>query len=122
MPTNLDALLRYHTIDRCLQNRFRKWTWEALAEKCTEALEEASTRPNGKATISKRTIQGDISVMRSSKLGYNAPIVSEGGCYFYSDKDFSIRNVSLRKKDIVTISAALAKLKVYKGLPLLPKY
>lgn len=117
MPTNLDALLRYHTIDKCLQNRFRKWTWEALAEKCTEALEESGHRPNGKATISKRTIQGDISVMRSSKLGYNAPIVAEDGCYFYKDKDYSIRNVSLRKKDIATISAAIAKLKVYKGLP-----
>lgn len=117
MPTNLDALLRYHTIDKCLQNRFRKWTWEALAAKCSEALEESAHRPNGKAMVSKRTIQGDISVMRSPKLGYNAPIVSENGYYFYADKDYSIRNVSLRKKDIATISAAIAKLKVYKGLP-----
>lgn len=28
MPVNLDALVRYHTIDKCLQNRLRDWTWE----------------------------------------------------------------------------------------------
>ena len=32
MPVNLDALIRYHTIDNCLQNQFRKWTWEDLSK------------------------------------------------------------------------------------------
>ena len=33
MPTNRNALIRYKTIDACLQNRQRKWTLEDLIEK-----------------------------------------------------------------------------------------
>ena len=40
MPVNLDALIRYHTIDQCLQNHFKKWTCEDLAKACFEALDE----------------------------------------------------------------------------------
>jgi hypothetical protein len=40
MPVNLDALIRYHTIDQCLQNRFKKWTCEDLAKACFESLDE----------------------------------------------------------------------------------
>jgi|GEM_PF-7097901 hypothetical protein len=44
MPTNLDALPRYHTIDRCLQSRFRAWMWEDLSAACFEALDEIRYR------------------------------------------------------------------------------
>jgi len=44
MPTNLDALPRYHTIDRCVQSRFRAWTWEDLSAACFEALDEIRYR------------------------------------------------------------------------------
>ena len=30
MPINKLALLRYRTIDNCLQNRFRKWTLDDI--------------------------------------------------------------------------------------------
>jgi predicted DNA-binding transcriptional regulator YafY len=116
MPANLDALLRYHTIDQCLQNRFRKWNWQNLAEACAQTLAEASYRSNGKASISQRTIQNDIRIMRSPLLGYNAPIEVKNGNYFYAEKDFSIKNVSLKTSDILSISAAIAQLKLYKGL------
>ncbi|MEG0187151.1 MAG: WYL domain-containing protein, partial [Algoriella sp.] len=72
MATNKIALIRYQTIDKCLQNQFRKWTLEDLIEKVSEALYEYEGITSG---VSKRTIQGDIQVMRSEKLGYNAPIV-----------------------------------------------
>ena len=115
MPTNFDALLRYHTIDQCLQNRFRSWTVEELAEKCTEAIMEANYRPN-KNTISKRTIQEDIKIMRSNLLGYNAPIIAKNGAYYYEDKNFSIRNVTLTTEDIQNLGAAIKMFKAYKGL------
>ena len=42
------ALIRYKTIDQCLQNRFRKWTLEDLIEKvvgpCQTALQDAKLR------------------------------------------------------------------------------
>lgn len=72
MALNKLALIRYKTIDHCLRLRHRKWTLEDLMEKVSDALYEFEGIKNG---ISKRTIQGDIQLMRSNKLGYNAPIV-----------------------------------------------
>ena len=57
MAYNKNALIRYKTIDKCLQNRYRKWTLEDLIEACSDALYEHE----GKMTnVSKRTIQLDI--------------------------------------------------------------
>ena len=72
MSQNKNALIRYKTIDKCLQNQYRQWTLEDLIEACSEALFEYEGREN---SVSKRTIQMDIQLMRSEKLGYNAPIV-----------------------------------------------
>lgn len=72
MPVNRNALIRYKTIDYCLQNRYRKWTLDDLIEACSEALYEYEGIDKG---ISKRSIQMDIQMMRSDKLGYNAPII-----------------------------------------------
>ena len=38
MPANRNALIRFKTIDKCLQNRFRKWTLDDLIE--AEVIEE----------------------------------------------------------------------------------
>jgi hypothetical protein len=40
MPVNRNALIRYRTIDKCLQNRRRKWTIDALIDACNDALYE----------------------------------------------------------------------------------
>ena len=78
MPINRNALIRYKTIDNCLQNRFRKWTLEDLIEACSDALYEYEGIDKG---ISKRQVQKDIQIMRSEKLGYNAPIIVEENKY-----------------------------------------
>ena len=75
MATNKLALIRYKTIDTCLRNRLKKWTLEALIEKVSHALYEYEGIRDG---VSKRTIQSDIELMRSNKLGYNAPIIVVG--------------------------------------------
>ena len=72
MPANRNALIRYKTIDTCLRNRYRQWTLEDLIDACSDALYEYEGIDKG---ISRRTIQMDIQMMRSEKLGYNAPIV-----------------------------------------------
>ena len=91
MPINKLALIRYKTIDNCLQNRFRKWTLEDLVDACSRTLEEFEGIEQG---VSKRTVQLDIQPMRSEKLGYNAPsIVSDKKYYSYDDKNYSSPNI-----------------------------
>lgn len=40
MPINLDALIRYHTIDHCLQRKFKEWTISSLGLACFDAIEQ----------------------------------------------------------------------------------
>lgn len=72
MPINRNALIRYRTIDQCLQNRNRKWKLDDLMDACSEALYEYQGIDTG---VSRRTVQADLEMMRSNKLGYEAPIV-----------------------------------------------
>ena len=88
MPVNKNALLRYKTIDRCLRNKYRRWTLDDLVEACSDALYEMEGITRG---VSVRTVQADIQMMRSDKLGYNAPIeVYDNKYYRYEDPDYSI--------------------------------
>lgn len=113
MSINKLALIRYKTIDHCLQNRFRKWTLDDLIEACAEALYEYEGITNG---ISRRAIQLDIQNMRSEKLGYNAPIVvKDRKFYTYEDKNYSITNIPLTQQDLGTLNEVLAVLKQFKG-------
>ncbi len=83
MSINKLALIRYRTIDECLRNRYRKWTLEDLIDKVSDVLYDTEGIRSG---VSKRTIQADIQLMRSDKLGYNAPIiVKEKKYYSYED-------------------------------------
>jgi predicted DNA-binding transcriptional regulator YafY len=112
MPINKLALVRYKTIDNCLQNRFRKWTLEDLVESCSDALYEYEGITNG---VSKRTVQLDIQNMRSEKLGYNAPIiVTDKKYYSYEDKNYSITNSPLTQQDLGTLNEVLGILKQFK--------
>ncbi len=92
MPANLNALIRYKTINSCLAGGRRRWSIDELRERCSEAL--ASDRGRY-ATVSERTLRDDIRVMRSDILGFNAPIKQEGGLYFYSDPAYSILSLSI---------------------------
>jgi predicted DNA-binding transcriptional regulator YafY len=113
MSFNKLALIRYKTIDNCLQNRFRKWTLEDLMEACSDAIYEYEGITNG---ISKRTIQLDIQNMRSEKLGYNAPIiVKDKKFYTYEDKKYSITNTPLTQQDLGTLNEVVGVLKQFKG-------
>ena len=113
MPVNKLALVRYKTIDNCLQNRFRKWTLEDLMEAVSDALYEYEGITKG---ISKRTIQLDLQNMRSEKLGYSAPIiVTDKKFYSYEEKNYSITNTPLSQQDIGTLNEVLGVLKQFKG-------
>lgn len=97
MPVNKNALIRYKTIDKCLRNRYRRWTIEDLVDACSDALYEMEGIDKG---VSMRTVQGDIQIMRSDKLGYNAPIeVYENKFYRYADPEYSINENPLNAED-----------------------
>lgn len=105
MPVNKNALIRYKIIDRCLRNRFRRWTLDDLMDKCSDALYDMEGITTG---VSKRTIQSDLQMMRSDKLGFNAPIeVYDQKFYRYTDPDYSINDMPLTIDDCLLIRKAV---------------
>lgn len=111
MAQNKNALLRYRTIDRCLRNTGRKWTLNDLVEACSDALYEFEGKQD---PISLRTIQLDIQMMRSERLGYEAPIeVYERKYYRYSDPDYSINNRPLTEHDCEVLNRTIDLLRQY---------
>ncbi|WP_234733096.1 helix-turn-helix transcriptional regulator [Tellurirhabdus bombi] len=113
MPANRNALIRYKIIDNCLRNRYRQWTLEALIDCVSEALYEYEGMEKG---ISRRTIQADLQMMRSDKLGYNAPIlVIDRKYYTYADPAYSITQTPLTNQDLSRMNEAVEMLKQFKG-------
>lgn len=106
MPANKNALIRYKTIDRCLRNRYRRWTLDDLVEACSDALYDMEGITKG---VSMRTVQADIQMMRSDKLGYYAPIeVYDNKYYRYEDPEYSIDNSPLKTEDYDLMTRTIA--------------
>ena len=109
MPANKNALIRYKTIDNCLRRRHRQWTLNDLVEACSDAIYDAEGITRG---VSMRTVQSDIQMMRSDKLGYNAPIeVYNHKYYRYSDPNYSISNMPLSQNDYEVLTEAIDMLR-----------
>lgn len=112
MPVNKNALIRYKTIDRCLRNKYRKWTLDDLVDACSDALYDMEGITKG---VSTRTVQGDIQIMRSDKLGYYAPIELYNNKYYrYSDPDCSITNTPISEEDYNLIVIAVKTIEDYR--------
>lgn len=89
---------------------------EDLIDACSDALHEYEGRD---VNVSKRTVQLDIQMMRSDKLGYNAPIeVYEKKFYRYSEPDFSITDIPLTETDMNVLSETVEMLKQFKDFSL----
>ena len=112
MPANKNALIRYRTIDRCLRNRYRRWTLDDLVDACSDALYEMEGIAKG---VSTRTVQGDLQMMRSDKLGYYAPIeVYDNKYYRYADPGYSISNTPITTEDYNLIAHAVKTIEDYR--------
>lgn len=112
MASNKNALIRYKTIDQCLRNTFKKWTLDA----CSEALYEYEGKD---VYVSKRTVQLDIQMMRSDKLGYNAPIeVYQRKYYRYAEEGYSIMNIPVTDSDVKIMNEAIQVLRQFKDFSL----
>ena len=58
--------------------------------------------------VSVRTVQGDLKIMRSDKLGYNAPIEVYDRIYYrYADTDYSISDTPLTEEDCDLLKEAV---------------
>lgn len=115
MPLNRATLIRISTIDKCLRNHYRRWTINDLINACTDALAEFEGRSN---PVSRRTFQNDLALMRSDRLGYNAPIiVRENKYYEYEDPDFSITHLPLNDEGLDALNSALDILRQLQGFP-----
>lgn len=113
MAVNKNALIRYKTIDKCLQNNFRQWTLNDLIEAVSDALYEYEGKD---VDVSKRTVQLDLQMMRSDKLGYNAPIVVYDRKYYrYEEENYSITNSPISNQDLSKLSEAVSFLKQFQG-------
>lgn len=116
MAQNKNALIRYKTIDKCLQNAYRQWTLEDLIEACSHALNEYEGKD---VNVSKRTVQLDIQLMRSDKLGYNAPIeVYDKKYYRYADEGYSITDIPLTENDMNVLTETMDMLRQFKDFSL----
>ena len=116
MALNKNALIRYKTIDKCLQNGYRQWTLEDLIEACSDALYEYEGRS---INVSKRTVQLDIQMMRSDKLGYNAPIeVYNKKYYRYADEGYSMTDIPLNENDMNVLTETVEMLRQFKDFSL----
>lgn len=112
MSSNKNALIRYKTLDKCLKNKFKKYTLEDLMDECSEALFEFEGK---ESYVSKRTVQLDLQNMRSEKFGYEAPIeVYEKKYYRYSDPDYSIHQIQVNESDLKAMNDAIQILKQFK--------
>lgn len=112
MSSNKNALIRYKILDKCLKNKYRKYTLEDLIDACSEALFEFEGK---ESYVSKRTVQLDLQNMRSEKFGYEAPIeVYDRKYYRYSDPDYSIHNISVNESDLKAMNNAVQILKQFK--------
>jgi predicted DNA-binding transcriptional regulator YafY len=115
MSTNKHAAFRYRILDVCFQSP-RKWTIPGLMEETAIQLRDAfGTEVE---SVSKRTIQMDIALMRSEPpRGFAAPIVCKAGIYYYEDKKFSIATQPFTESDIRAVKEAAALLRQFPDLP-----
>jgi len=113
---NMAAMIRYETIDKCLRNKYAKYSWKDLANACADALNEIGE----KSIPSERTIRGDIKRMKSGLLGYVAPIKNyredphKPGYYKYTDQKFSIHNYSITKEQVQSLQECLDLIRHFK--------
>lgn len=80
-----------------------------LVDACSDALYDMEGISKG---VSLRTVQADLQIMRSDKLGYNAPIgVYDGKYYRYADPNYSIFDMPMSENDYEIMKEAVEMLK-----------
>ena len=117
MATNKNALIRYHTLDRCFQELSRKYFMEDLVNACSLALMDYSNNQHG---VQNRQIFEDIKFMESEQgWAISLERLKEGKKVFYrySNPEFSIKKQPLNEADKLRLREVLVLLSRFKGMP-----
>ena len=119
MPTNKHASFRYRVLNQCFTNRGRrKWRLEELMEETSRYLREEF---GVDIVIGKRTIQGDLNIMRSRPpRGFNAPIACVDRHYFYTDPEYSIEKPPIGVEELEVLRETLLLAGQMPGIAQLP--
>jgi predicted DNA-binding transcriptional regulator YafY len=105
MPANLLANIRYNIIDQCIRDTSRTWHAKEIEAAVADGLLEHGITK----APSKRTVMGDIAVMKSGILGYSAPIIhSKEQGYHYANPKFSIHHIHLPSQLIEDLKQGIA--------------
>jgi predicted DNA-binding transcriptional regulator YafY len=115
MPANKYALLRYRIIDECLTTKGHRYrTLEELRQAC-----ELHLYGGDSGRVSKSTIEKDLRAMKEEEdLGFKAPICYSRrySGYYYTDPDYTIREVSLSEEEKEAIRLAATTLFQFRNL------
>lgn len=116
MAQNKGAIVRYKTIDKCLQAHCQYGIKE-LQSACERALYEAFSE---RRSVSRRQIYNDLNYMESN-AGYRADIEryrdGKRVCYRYADPDFSIDKMPLSVDEMNQLRETIFMLNRFKGMP-----
>ncbi|WP_417371222.1 helix-turn-helix transcriptional regulator [Gelidibacter japonicus] len=117
MSITKNALIRYHTLDRCFANPGRRYSVEDLLEECNNALKGLDVKSEG---IKKRQLYDDIRFMQSEQ-GWSIDLEkSKSGrnvFYRYADSSFSIKNQPVNEMEANQLKSAIQVLSRFKGMP-----
>jgi len=113
---NRNALLRHRVIDKCLQNRGRRWTWEDLLHEVNKALVEDNPKSEG---VKKGTIYEDLKDIETRIYKIEIEKIKDGRTSYlrYANPLDSINKQPLNETESVIIKSALTILSRFKGMP-----
>lgn len=120
MSVNKKAQIRYLTLDKCLRNTGRKWTWKNLLDEVNNVLKEELNPKTGiPMKIGKTQLYEDLKDLEYRV--YQAPLKkTKNGkttYYCYEDSNFSIQNAPLSDTESKQLKSAIQVLSRFKGLP-----
>jgi predicted DNA-binding transcriptional regulator YafY len=111
MPQNKNAYLRYRVIDQCINNKYRKYNRENLAEVVSEKIGQ---------TISVSTIDKDLKFMKEE---LDAPIQYHRlDKYYFYDSDFSLTGMVISDEEERSLKASLSILDILKETKFAQKF
>jgi predicted DNA-binding transcriptional regulator YafY len=115
MPITKHKYARFQVINECLQNTYKKWDWEALAEACEERLN---------TSVSRRTIFNDIEEMNQEYADFVEDARREliefskvKKSFYYTVKGFNLNKSALKTTDYALLREMLDIFGQFKELP-----
>lgn len=122
MPINKNAMIRYQALDRCLQNRQKRFYMQDLIDACNEALADVngSRSTKGAEGVGRRQVYDDLNFMEDP-MGFGVTIekVKDGRktYYRYAYDSKTIKDQPIKQEEIDMIHDALMLLKRFDGVP-----